>query len=103
MGGASIQELYRSSRHSRLPQKSRSKFRGQTLIQQHQRLTHTKEQTNMAKTKTASKKSSTGASGGRSKKALVPADPPIIVCRGRSHLTCVRNYVPLTQPPLSAG
>jgi hypothetical protein len=38
----------------------------------------------MAKTKAATKTSSTGASGIQSKRAIVPADPPIIVGGGGS-------------------
>ncbi len=55
----------------------------------------------MAKTKTTGKKSSTAASGSRSKKATVPADPPIFVGGGGSTLIWVRNDFTLSQIPLS--
>ena len=56
----------------------------------------------MAKTKRTSRKSSTGASGNRPKRATVPTDPPIIVGGGGSSLIWVRNDFTLTQIPLSA-
>jgi hypothetical protein len=55
----------------------------------------------MAKTKATGKKRSTAASGSGSKRAAVPADPPIFVGGGGSTLIWVRNDFTLSQIPLA--